>query len=504
MRHNLIGAVLIALLLAMTSQANAQQVREVEFNFRSTGGNGIAGVPPNTNFDPGNVGDAITLEAGITVTIVDITAPEYDVTNVIAPTPEGEEVGPLPVQTGVTLSAAAGDLVIATIQGEDALGIDNPSIDNAQNDLIGDGNDSGDFNPGETITLTFDQAVVFTEIELESVRATDSFDVLVGGVAMLETTGDDEVLDSLGGLAGFTIPAGTEVTFAADGLLEAGENASSFRIETFTVLDSAGQEVVFDFRSSGGNGLAGTGESDTLDPSGAGDFVSIDGLILTIVDVTAPEYDVSAVETGGLPVLTGNTLSSAAGDAVLTNISNQNALGIQNPSIGNSDFDLIGDGDESSDLNPGEAVTFTFDQDVVFTSIELESVQADDTFDVLVDGVSMLETTGDDEFLDDLGGLAGFTITAGSEITFAVDGILAPDATDEPSTSIRIETFTVEIMGGGLKGDVNMDGVVDFFDIQPFIDVLAAQEFQTEADADCNGVVDFFDIQPFIDILAGT
>ena len=58
--------------------------------------------------------------------------------------------------------------------------------------------------------------------------------------------------------------------------------------------------------------------------------------------------------------------------------------------------------------------------------------------------------------------------------------------------------------GGGLKGDVDMNGVIDFFDIQPFIDVLAAQEFQTEADADCNGVVDFFDIQPFIDILAGT
>ena len=54
-----------------------------------------------------------------------------------------------------------------------------------------------------------------------------------------------------------------------------------------------------------------------------------------------------------------------------------------------------------------------------------------------------------------------------------------------------------------LLGDVNMDGVVDFFDIQPFIDVLAAQTFQAEADIDGNMVVDFFDIQPFIDILAG-
>ena len=56
---------------------------------------------------------------------------------------------------------------------------------------------------------------------------------------------------------------------------------------------------------------------------------------------------------------------------------------------------------------------------------------------------------------------------------------------------------------GVLKGDVNSDGVVDFFDIQPFIDVLSAGGNQAEADADCDGDVDFFDIQPFIDILAG-
>ena len=319
-------------------------------------------------------------------------------------------------------------------------------------------------------------------------QATDSFDVLVGGVALLETTGDDEFLESLGGLSGFTIPAGTEVTFAADGLLTM-ENASSFRIETFTVL-VAGQEVEFNFRSTGGNGLAGTGKSGDLDPSGAGDFVSIDGLILTIVDVTALEYDV----TGGLPVLTGSTLSSTAGDGVVTNISGQGALGIQNPSIGNRDFDLIGGGTESSDFNPGETVTFTFDQDVVFTSIELESVVAGNTFDVLVDGVAVLETTGDDAFLDDLGGLTDLTITAGSEITFAVGGVVA-------TTSTRIETFTVEIMGGVLKGDVDTNGFVEFADIPPFINLLINMGFQAEADTDCNGVVEFADIPVFINLL---
>ena len=163
---------------------------------------------------------------------------------------------------------------------------------------------------------------------------------------------------------------------------------------------------------------------------------------------------------------------------------------------------MIGDGNESSDLNPGEALTFTFDQDVQFTSIELEAVQADDRFDVLIDGVAMLETTGDAEFLDDLGGLAGFTITAGSEITFAVDGILNAMSTELPSTSIRIETFTVEVIeSDDGHADVNLDGIVNFLDISPFIIVLTSGGSPAqESQADCNGdgTVSFLDISPFI------
>lgn len=54
-----------------------------------------------------------------------------------------------------------------------------------------------------------------------------------------------------------------------------------------------------------------------------------------------------------------------------------------------------------------------------------------------------------------------------------------------------------------LKGDVDLDGVVTFLDISPFIDVLSSNGFQDEADCDCDGAVTFLDIQPFIDILAG-
>ena len=73
--------------------------------------------------------------------------------------------------------------------------------------------------------------------------------------------------------------------------------------------------------------------------------------------------------------------------------------------------------------------------------------------------------------------------------------------------SVSLQSITVQIEGATMPidfliGDVNMDAVIDFFDIQPFIDVLANQEFQNEADTNQDGLVDFFDIQPFIDILA--
>ena len=56
----------------------------------------------------------------------------------------------------------------------------------------------------------------------------------------------------------------------------------------------------------------------------------------------------------------------------------------------------------------------------------------------------------------------------------------------------------------GLPGDVNLDGTVSLvFDLPRFIAILSAEGYQPEADIDLNGVVDFIDIGPFIDILSG-
>ena len=71
-----------------------------------------------------------------------------------------------------------------------------------------------------------------------------------------------------------------------------------------------------------------------------------------------------------------------------------------------------------------------------------------------------------------------------------------------PGAGMLIVIESVTVSPSLVLADINNDRIVDFFDIQPFIDLLAAQAFQVEADIDQNGVVDFFDISPFIDILS--
>lgn len=50
-------------------------------------------------------------------------------------------------------------------------------------------------------------------------------------------------------------------------------------------------------------------------------------------------------------------------------------------------------------------------------------------------------------------------------------------------------------------GDINLDGSVNFMDIQPFIMALASSEYEYRADINCDGMVSFADIAPFILLL---
>ncbi len=103
-----------------------------------------------------------------------------------------------------------------------------------------------------------------------------------------------------------------------------------------------------------------------------------------------------------------------------------------------------------------------------------------------------------------LGIASGATDLASIEFFTSLNDSLSPQNNGFWLDNIVVTTDQTVDGGDIVKGDVDLSGTVDFFDIQPFIDVLSTPDgFQDEADADCNGVVNFFDIQPFIDILAG-
>ena len=85
-------------------------------------------------------------------------------------------------------------------------------------------------------------------------------------------------------------------------------------------------------------------------------------------------------------------------------------------------------------------------------------------------------------------GLADFIV--GGEFRGANDGGYA-------------RVFVSQITPAFLLGDCNLNGVVDFLDINPFIEILAADTFLDQADCNQDGVVNFLDVAPFINILSG-
>jgi hypothetical protein len=56
---------------------------------------------------------------------------------------------------------------------------------------------------------------------------------------------------------------------------------------------------------------------------------------------------------------------------------------------------------------------------------------------------------------------------------------------------------------GVLIGDVNLDGVVDLLDVDPFVALLANGGYLAEADIDQDGDVDLLDVDPFVALLSG-
>ena len=88
----------------------------------------------------------------------------------------------------------------------------------------------------------------------------------------------------------------------------------------------------------------------------------------------------------------------------------------------------------------------------------------------------------------------------GSPFSFDLDsntGFFGDDHFDPDAT------LTVTLVSPFILGDCDLDGDVDFLDINPFIGILATASFLAQADCNQDGVVNFLDINPFLEILAG-
>ena len=114
-------------------------------------------------------------------------------------------------------------------------------------------------------------------------------------------------------------------------------------------------------------------------------------------------------------------------------------------------------------------------------------------------GATGVQTIG---FVTGLGQVGYFRVDLGlgNGPALFLDGEVA--AADENG----MNDFTITIPDGDepfvLRGDVNLDGMVNFLDIAPFISRLSGGQLQAEADVNEDGVVNFLDIAPFIQALS--
>ena len=75
------------------------------------------------------------------------------------------------------------------------------------------------------------------------------------------------------------------------------------------------------------------------------------------------------------------------------------------------------------------------------------------------------------------------------------DGSVVEAAVD--AVKVRLVSCEADV----LHGDVNLDGVINLLDVQPFINLLSTGEFQAEADVNKDGIVNLLDVDPFIQLL---
>ena len=290
----------------------------------------------------------------------------------------------------------------------------------------------------------------------------DDFDTVVN-LPMDQDNIIDEDFIVIGGTPGQTI----QVNIDEDGFIGDDSEARS------------GGEVNVSGGSLGSRFMAGSGSEINISSGTVGiSFQALDGSLVDISGGTLSDsFEINAgsevtvsggnfgdIVTRGSMNISGGTVSSLlqanSGSEVTISGGSLNTLAAS----GGSQVNLIGreffvDGQELDTLVPGEAFTVT-DRNVTLTGL-------------LADGQPF-----------------SFALNT----SFSASGFASSSAT----LTVTLDTT------GILLGDVDRDGVVDFLDIPPFIDLITEGELQAEGDIDQSGAVDFLDIFPFVMILTNS
>lgn len=154
------------------------------------------------------------------------------------------------------------------------------------------------------------------------------------------------------------------------------------------------------------------------------------------------------------------------------------------------------------DLSPSNTIPDQVQQYLVVFNGGASTITLDASLNSL--GITSTVTAGSWVLFQDGVSIRNGNLTGlGDRLALWVNG----DSTAGTQSFFYIDNFQVFSAPGNtspLLGDVDLNGLVNFQDIQPFISALTSGVFQAEADCDQNGEVNFVDIAAFIAILSGS
>ena len=440
------------------------------------------------------------------------------------------------------------------INGIDA-GDDSGSIVSGAGDVNGDGiNDliigadgadpNGNSRAGESYIVFGNQAGFSTTLELSALNGTNGF--VINGIDRFDRSGSsvsgagdvngDGLSDLIigGSSAGESyVVFGQSSGFSSSLNLSALDGSNGFSISGRSAVSVSGagdingdgiDDVIIGAPFADPNGNSNAGESYVVFGSNSGFSSSLDlnaldgtnGFVINGIDAN----DFSGNSVSGAGDVNGDGLDDLIIGATFAD-SNGNYFAGESYVVFGSNSGFSSSLDLST-LDGANGLTFSGANSNDFSGASVSGagdINGDGIDDVTISGgvdgdyVVFGSNSGFSSSLDlsTLDGTNGFVISGTNASSVSGAGDINADGIDDliigAADPIGNTSFGVSYVVFGraaspvLKGDVDMDGDIDFSDIPPFISVLISGVFQAEADCDCNTAVEFADIPAFINIL---